>query len=186
MSEALRRWWKETSISVILRPTLIDDSSFIFCQFFWEAQLTERSSAMKGEPFQDLPGILKVPGLSGEVWERKVWWYQLLLVLSDPFQFLINPSWVCQARSCKSKQLWWKSSVPLKLNLCAEILFIGGFLMQKWGKNTHWNLHSSPNPVPYVDLLFPCTTQKMFPISRVVLHTKCCWFLSDEYKQVRT
>lgn len=153
MSEALWRGWKETSISVILRLALINASSFLpffffLNQFFWEAHLIEKSNAVRGEPFQDLPEELKVTVLSGEVWERRVWWYQLPLVLSEPFQFLINPSWVCQACSCKSKQLWWKSSGPLKLNLWAEILFIGNFLMQKWGKNTHWNAHWSLNPVP--------------------------------------
>lgn len=121
---------------------------FFLNQFFWEAHLIEKSNAVRGEPFQDLPEELKVTVLSGEVWERRVWWYQLPLVLSEPFQFLINPSWVCQACSCKSKQLWWKSSGPLKLNLWAEVLFIGNFLMQKWGKNTHWNAHWSLNPVP--------------------------------------
>lgn len=119
-----------------------------FCQFFWEAHLSEKSDAMRGEPFQDLPGMLKVPGVSGEVWQRKVWWQQLPFVLSDPFQFLINPNWVCQACSCRSKQPWWKSSVALRLNLCAGILFIGNFLVQMWGNNTLWNRHSSPNPVP--------------------------------------
>lgn len=160
--------------------------ALFFVNFF------EKPSSLKGQvPWRENPSRICL-----EYWRYQVYQERFgtgrcddtnfPLCFSDPFQFLINPSWVCQARSCKSKQLWWKSSVPLKLNLCAEILFIGGFLMQKWGKNTHWNLHSSPNPVPYIDLLFPCTTQKMFPISRVVLHTKCCWFLSDEYKQVRT
>lgn len=147
MPEALWRGWKETSISVILRLTLINASSFIFLSFFLRSASHWKAKCHEG---RTLPGseILKVTGLSGEVRERKVWWYQLPLVLSDPFQFFINPSWVCQARSCKSKQPWWKSSVLLKLNLCAEILFIGNFLMQKRGKTTHWNPHSSLNPVP--------------------------------------
>lgn len=32
-----------------------------FCHFFWEAHLSEKSGPMRGEPFQDLPGMLKVP-----------------------------------------------------------------------------------------------------------------------------
>lgn len=127
--------------------TLIGASRLIFCQFFWEAHLTEKSSPMRGEPFQDVPGILKVPGYQ-ERFGRGRCGDANFPLCSDPFQFLTDPSWVCQACSCRSKQPWWKSSVPLKLNLCAEILFIGNFLVQMWGKNTVWNSHSSPNPVP--------------------------------------
>lgn len=37
-----------------------------------------------------------------------------------------------------------------------------------------------------MNLLFSCIVWKLFLASEVVLHTKCCWFLSNEHKQVRT
>lgn len=174
MSEALWRQWKETSISVILRPTLIDDSSFIFCQFF------EKPSSLKGQvPWRENPSRICL-----EYWRYQVYQERFGRGRYDDTNFSLcslihSSSSLIPAGCARLVAARANSSDSLKLNLCAEILFIGGFLMQKWGKNTHWNLHSSPNPVPYIDLLFPCTTQKMFPISRVVLHTKCCWFLSD-------
>ena len=80
-----------------------------FLAIFWEeTQFIENTNAMRGEPFQDLPGMLKVQYISRDTWEGKGWLYLSPLMQSNPFQFLINHSQARQACRCKSKQNWWK------------------------------------------------------------------------------
>lgn len=58
---------------------------YFLCVFWEESQFIENTSAMKGEPSQDLPGILKVPYLSRDAWEGTGWLYVPPFMHSWPF-----------------------------------------------------------------------------------------------------
>lgn len=57
-----------------------------FLSIFWEeTQFIENTSAIRGELFQDLPGIPKVPYLSRDAGEGKGWLYIPPLMHSNTF-----------------------------------------------------------------------------------------------------